>query len=402
MHTDYRKPVVLHPEDIHDSLLTPAERQQISLKYDALLAERDGLPLGDAEYGLRLTELVQRKYREILSLTRPRLVGFDVYGRRILPPSEYLAQLARKIGREQIDFKRTLSAPVTFTRQGQPHVVQVDYNLAPFLQRLADAGYGTGQSDSGTLSDHPNYRYIQDSPEGLYVTGECICFNKQGSGAYLTFWKPEASMVRDMGDVVCSQEQIDDIRRIATSQGWVVEDTDVFFQPSLRLGLPQTYDGTGKRDILAQANALTNAAFPGLYERDFLGWLAERIPFEHRVWAEHGGVVMYTDDMILSRWEKLTAALEQAQRRRLGVDDAQTQAVSPLKRITGATLFVGGDGYGRIRCCIDGVRQLSERVADHEMMAVSRGLDPRELAARKYEAVLAVQPGVSRTGGVGR
>ena len=205
MVTDNRIPVVLSPEDIHDELLAPAERQQMADKYRSLFHELDTLGLDDAAYGLRRSELLQCRYRETLALTRPRLVGVDVYGRRILPPDEYLAQLGRLIGREQVDFKRTLSAPVTFRRGGQPHVVQVDHNLVPFLQRLSDAGYGTGQSDSGTLSDHPNYRYVQDSPQGLYVTGECIYFNKQGSSAYLTFWKPEASVVRDIGDVVCSQ-----------------------------------------------------------------------------------------------------------------------------------------------------------------------------------------------------
>ena len=402
MVTDNRKPVVLRPEDIHDALLTYPERQQIVHKYDALQKELDGADLDDVSYLQCLIELVQRKYREILSLTRQRLCHLDVHGHRILPPDEYLAKLAQLDGRQSVEFNRTLTAPVTFIRQGQPHVVQVDHNLAPFLQRLAVAGYGTGQSDSGTLSDHPNYRYVDDSRRGLYIKGECICFNKQGSSAYLTFWKPDADVVSGIGDVVCSQEQIDDIRRIAKTQGWVVEDTDVFFQPSVRLSLPMTYDGSSKKELLDEAGRLTCQAHPGLYERDFLQWLAARTPIEHRVWAEHGGVVMYTDDMILSRWEKLTAALEQAVKLRVAAVDERRPEDPSLARITDVTIFVGGDGYWRIRCRIDGVRQMSERVADQEMKAVNAGADPRVLAAEKYMDVLSVQPGVGVNGGLKR
>lgn len=383
-----RRPVYLSPNQLHVELLTRLENQKIQQEFDKHIIAVWDAKLPENEEHKQLEEILQQKYRKILSITRPRINQTDVHGYPILSPSEYLGKLGTMDERNAVAFKSTITAPVTFTRHGQPHVVNVDYNLAPFLQRLTDSGYGTGQSDSGTLSDHPNYRYVSDSKQGLYSEGECIYFNKQGSGAYLTFWKPEATVVKGMGDVVCTQEQIDDICRIASEQGWIVEDTDVFFQPSVRISLPLTYDGTAKQDILHAASARTNDALPGLKEKDFLQWLEKRTPFEHEEWQKHGGVVMYTDQMILDQWEKLTRALEVTQKLRQLVSEEKERQEKLLARITDVTIFPGGDGYWRIKCKIDGKSQLSERIADHEMKAIDNGTPAKVFAAQKYEDVL--------------
>ena len=383
-----RKPVYLSPNQLHVELLTRLEDRKIQQEFDKHIIAVWDAKLPELEEHKQLEEILQAKYRKILSITRPRMNQTDVYGHPILSPSEYLEKLGTMDERNAVAFKNTITAPVTFTRHGQPHVVNVDYNLAPFLQRLADSGYGTGQSDSGTLTDHPNYRYVQDCKQGLYTKGECIYFNKQGSGAYLTFWKPEAEAVKEAGDVICTQEQIDDIRHIASEQGWIVEDTDIFFQPSIRLGLPFTYDGCSKAEILKEASDRTNEAFPGLYQKDFLRWLEARTPIEHQVWREHKGVVMYTDEMILSRWGKLTAALEAVYKKRLILTEEKERQERMFARITDVTIFPGGDGYWRIKCKIDGRSRMSERIADHEMKAINNGTPAKVFAAQKYEEVL--------------
>lgn len=382
------KEVILKPSDLHSELLSPYESRQIQKAFDDKVFALYEKKLDDDTEQTYLFEYIQQKCRDILALTRPRIDTKDVLGRPILSTEEYKQRIAAMTGSEAVRFRSTISAPVTFKRNGEPHVVNVDYNLAPFLQRLADSGYGTGQSDSGTLSDHPNYRYVSDSKQGLYAEGECIYFNKQGSGAYLTFWKPEATVVKGMGDVVCTQEQIDDICRIASEQGWIVEDTDVFFQPSVRVSLPLTYDGTAKQDILHAASARTNDALPGLKEKDFLQWLEQRTPFEHEEWQKHGGVVMYTDQMILDRWEKLTQALEVTQKLHQLVKDENERQEQLFARITDVTIFTGGDGYWRIKCKIDGKSQISERMADHEMKAINKGTPAKVFAVQKYEDIL--------------
>ena len=155
--------VILRPKDIHSELLDHIERAQIQYKFDKEVMAMMDKDMADDEYKDVMGELLQKKWRDILAITRPRFDKHDVLGRPILSTEEYKDRIAGMTEDEVMQFKKTITAPVTFRRNGEPHVVQVDHNLAPFLQRMADAGYGTGQSDSGTLSDHPNYRYVSDS-----------------------------------------------------------------------------------------------------------------------------------------------------------------------------------------------------------------------------------------------
>ena len=157
--------------------------------------------------------------------------------------------------------------------------------------------------------------------------------------------------------------------------------------------MPHTYDGTAKRDILNEANDRTDEAFPGLKKKDFLQWLERRASIVQEVSAKHGGVVRYTDEMILSRWEKLTVALEAVYKHRLTVAQEQERQEQLFARITDVTVFMGGDGYWRIKCRIDGIPQMSERMADHEMTAISKGTSAKVFAAQKYESILAQLPG---------
>lgn len=56
-----------------------------------------------------------------------------------------------------------------------------------------------------------------------------------------------------------------------------------------------------------------------------------------------------------------------------------------LDRITDIHIFVGGDGYYRIKCSIDGEKQLSERYPDIQRMLVRQGKDIRMVVAEIYE-----------------
>ena len=371
-----KKQVILTAKDVHSDKLTAHERNYFSLKYqtniDALKEMREIYPEKKRYCNDNIKFLQQEMYREMLEMTRPRINRKDVKGNPILTPDMYLKKLAEvKTPEEKEELDRTHVSKVVIDPLGESRVIMVDASLAETIQTLVDHGYRTGQSCSGILADHPNYRYVQDDKHGRFVNGECIHFNKQGSGAYLTFWKPEAAYE----DSRCTAEQIEDIRRIAEEQGWVVEDMDIFFQPSIRLGLPLTYDGTGKREILHEANALTDQQNPGLYDSDFLQWLEKRTPNEIEVEKWHDGVVLWTDEMILQRWNKLAQGLVNAQKQR-----------EHMSRISDEHIFVGGDGYWRIKCKIDGQNQLSERLSDYKLSQINEGIiDMKRAAAEIYE-----------------
>jgi len=172
-------------------------------------------------------------------------------------------------------------------------------------------------------------------------------------------------------------EQIDNIRRIAADEGWIVEDMDIFGFPSIRLGLPATYDGMGTRELLHEVNASVDRDFPGLYKADFMAWLELRNSREPEFRERHGGVVRWTDDMVLARWQSLTRALLVAERQR-----------QDMQRISDVRTYLGGDGHWRIKCRIDGVNQLSEHFSDAAMTALNRGEDIKKLAADIYRSAL--------------
>ena len=310
-------------------------------------------------------------YRNVLAITGERFIRVDARGDRIMSPAEYLEKLAEcKDEKEKKKLNESIVRPVKLKTIMGWREIQADYHLAPLLQRISSAGFISGQSCSGLLSDHPNYRYVSDDKWGRYVKGECINYNKQGSSAYITFWKPEAAMKGDACHVN-DQIEVDAIRCLAHEQGWVVKDTEVFYRPSLHLTLPQTYDGCGKREILHEANERTDKLYPGLKGADFLQWLEKRTPIEMEVENEHGGVVRWTDELLSRQWEKLTAALEMHREQRK-VAERKEQLQKDMARISDIVIYVGGDGYWRMRCKIDGVQQLSERVSDHQMGLVEK------------------------------
>lgn len=211
-------------------------------------------------------------YREKMSMTRPQMNTVDKLGRPILTPDEYIRRReACATQKERDTLNQTIVSTVTLGSKQDARKVAIDASLAGYIESLNAGGYVTGQSCSGILADHPNERYVQDAEDGRYLDGECIMFNKQGSSAYITFWKPEAHGVQTN-----TAEQIEDIRRIATAQGWLVEDTEVFYQPSLCLRLPRTYDGSGRQEIFDEAKAITEKLYPGLRDRDFFDWLDKR------------------------------------------------------------------------------------------------------------------------------
>lgn len=223
----------------------------------------------------------------------------DVNGNRILTADEWNA-----LSDEQ---KKPLEDTITKSVTDlDGNTFNIDYNLAGPLQRIINAGYATGQSDSGTTTDHPGYRYVQDDKQGKYKKGDLI-----RGGAYLTFWRPEANLIQEAGRRVNTQEQIDSVINAVNKTGFVYDFTDVFYQPSIRVSLGQANDGTKYQALLKEANALTDEAYPGLHDNDFFKWLDLRndtyLPI---VEQKHGGMKEWTDNEIINKWNELANELE--------------------------------------------------------------------------------------------
>ena len=393
---------------------TPAVKQQLEL-FDRLYNEsemknliKENNSLVDAQTQIR-EDINQLRFREILSITNERITTRDADGNLILSPEQYLAALdACQYVEEKIKLKSSLTSPINIPCKDGTKEIQVDRGLAPFLQKMVDAGYSTGVSCSGLLADHPNYRYVQDDKLGRFVNGECICNNKQGSIAYLTFWKPDAKNVQEFGEKINTEEQIEDIREIAEAQGWVVEDTLIFFEPSIRLGLPLTYDGCGNREILHEASDITNKKYPGLYDDNFMTWLDRRSEILQDVIRTHGGVIRWTDDMIKKKWNNLTQSLDLAQRLKNPKIDNETvrnmlnrfdrikeKIADDEKKMQRVTDIVIGCktiwGDYKVRCRIDGVQQPAETLTSGEkdlyIRAVKDG-DKRLIDSMKEKIIL--------------
>lgn len=182
-----KKEVVLTAADVHQDKLTSDERNYFKLKYqtkiDALKEMGETFPVKKEYCSDNIKHLQQQMYREMLELTRPRINRNDVRGNRILSPEEYLKKLQEaKTPQEKEELKKTHTAPVMMKQDDDVKVISIDASLTTTIQVLNEHGYKTGQSCSGLLADHPNYRYVEDDKHGRFVNGECIHFNKQGSG----------------------------------------------------------------------------------------------------------------------------------------------------------------------------------------------------------------------------
>lgn len=361
-------------------------KEQLSL-YDKLYFEHAGLKEINKQINEtnqlsqeKINEIRQRNLREILEITNERIGKKDVTGKAIMSSSEYLEKVKNISVEEKEELNSTITAPINIKQlDGTYKKVEVDYNLAPFLQRIIDAGYSTGQSDSGTLSDHPNYRFVEGE-----LIGEPVYYNKRGCSAYLTFWKPESKNIEQFTKVKVNQsEQIEDIKMIAEQCGWIIEEMDIFFHPSIRLSLPYAYDGSSSKEIIQETNKRVNEKFPELQKTDFLAWIDERDKKRPEIASLHGGVVRWTDEMIIKKWEELTQGLERMQKLR-----EEQKENEGLKHISNVKTYDASNGNLYIRCSINGVSQLSKKLNVEDVNKINRGEDIRKIALNYYKEEL--------------
>ena len=229
-----------------------------------------------------------------------RYFPFDVKGMHILTPDEW-----NRLPEEEIKLRSQTITGQVKDKNGKSFTV--DFNLQEPLQRILNAGFYTGQSDSGTVSDHPGYRYVEDSHTGNFLKGDLI---EPGRGSYLTFWKPEAKVFPHN-----TARQIEQIVTQAKATGWRVQEMDIFFEPSVRICLPETRDGSTHQELLKEASALMKEQFPHLsLSENMYEWLDNRSIIMKQVIQEHGGEIEWTDREVMKRWTDLSTRLEWAAR----------------------------------------------------------------------------------------
>lgn len=379
---------------------TPEIKEQLSL-FDKLLAEspimkelnKESKELF-AENQRVYNQFTQEHLRECLAIANPRINRTDVNGEIILSPENFLEKYKALSSDERFVFTSSIQATITAKKRDDDATTQinVDKNIAPFLQKILDAGYATGQSCSGTVTDHPNYRFVS----GPNI-GECIHHNKRGCNAYLTFWKPEAEMLSEMEFAINDEQQIQAIEKVADETGWIVEYSDIFFMPSVVLRLPYTYDGAPRADIIKEANNIINEKYPELYQKSFFQWLDYRDAALYDVEQQHGGVVRWTDEMITKKWNDLAVGLEREQKlhvtqvtnsdrrkpvtfdntlkqnkfvgdaRELKMSEEEREKRDTLKRIDNVRIYTAKNGTHFIKCSIDGMQQSAKPIKNRDV-----------------------------------
>ena len=314
-----KNPVYINEKDIDMSVI-PAEIAQ-KIKNDA-----DGRMYTYLQYNKSGTDGYykfkhnnERQYlNELLTEARPRMDLFDNNCQLILTPDDYNS-LKSAMQNEGVELRTGSVTANIQIRTGNGNVrktVPVDAGISHHIQNMNDMGYATAVCCSGMLADHPFDRYVEDSESGLYAKGEPICWNKQGSVAYIAFYKQDDNRPDLPGN---TPQEVDDIRKVAEETGWLHEDSEIFGRPAVVLRLPVTLDGSGKRELLDEGRRLVNLSHPGLFVSDFIKAIQLRSQCMPGIYANHGGVVMYSDKMLKRRWSALSMGLALAADKRRDV-----------------------------------------------------------------------------------
>lgn len=304
-----KKPVYLNANDIDISVIPPEIYQKIKTDADERLYSALKICKEGTDEFYKFKHQNERQFiNELLTEARPRMDLFDHNCNLILSADEYNRRKedAERNGTRMNTESLTMNVRVRTADGSGKKEIPVDAGIYHHIQNMDDMGYVTAVCCSGMLADHPNERYVQNSETGLYVKGEPICWNKQGSVAYIGFYKQDDKFPELIGN---TPEQIEDIRKVAEESGWIPEDSELFGRPAVVLRLPVTLDGTGSRELLAEGRRLVNLSHPNLFVTDFMKAIELRSKYMKAVYANHGGVVMYNDKMLKRRWSALSVGL---------------------------------------------------------------------------------------------
>ena len=301
----------------------------------------------------KLAEAEQEYLYRTIKKVRPRMDRRDAMGERVLTPESWM----RHFGELNGDVEKTRELMVAYFDMdvhftggiGHP-----DIHIAPFVKRLQALGLQVVDGYSGTVGATPGIRIpIEDKgyPAGSHPA--------HGSLANMT-----------KIEVAFRKADYDPMMFIAIEAGWNAEEIEQQGLNVCQFTLP-----------------ICNK-FPELTYNQLVK-AAERNGSNPYDWAfkKHGGLVIYTDRMILERLEALTQKLEESQDWIKSLN--QTDRISDIN-----VFYTGKEPYKRmnISCSIDGVKQSGERLGLRDQQFVEEQMNsPRlpllleQLAYRYYK-----------------
>jgi len=277
--------------DVRPDLLTAEERAQ----YPEVLSNEDR--------------------RSILSTTRSRMDNVDYDGHPILEPEAWLSAFARYTQ----DFKKenfipalreNITREIVFPQNGE--VMQVDAGLADMVQRMMDRGIviDTKNSTSAMITDHPGTRWMhEDNTEEMqfkYPAGTHIYANYESERPRIVF--PTDNMARYYNDA----NTIDAIREAARLSGFHVIPYENHARPqkALAIELPYLMDGTDYDTYLKEVRQHAEANTTARFTTDRKAWLTQINNSKLHVAENHGGVALYSDNMIQDRISKFERTVQ--------------------------------------------------------------------------------------------
>lgn len=258
-------------------------------------------------------ELSNEDRRSILAITRGRMDNVDYDGHRMPSPEEWTKLLKEQLQsgeplQNRPELREEIKRDVVLPQTGE--VKQVDAGIADIVQRLLDRGVVVDiqNSKSGMVTDHPGMRWIhQETTQGRMANvkpGEHIFDTQERGKTILAFPTGAAEKVRNDAPTA------DVIREAACKSGLVViekKESDTL-NSAIEVRLPHLMDGSDYYQFMAEAAIHARAAGTEGHQ----AWV-EQIDRSKQVIAErHGGVALYSDDMIsdrISRFERTVQRL---------------------------------------------------------------------------------------------
>lgn len=267
--------------------------------------------------------LTNEDRRSILSITRSRMDNVDYDGHNILAPDEWVKAYTRYIK----DFKseddipalrESITRDVVNPQTGE--VVQVDAGLADIVQRMMDRGLviDTQNTCSAMITDHPGMRWMHDdSADDLlfkYPTGTHIYQNFESERPHIVF--PTDNTARHYND----GSTIEAIREAAGLSGFhvMVYENHARPQKALTIELPYLMDGTSYDAFLNEVKQHAETNTTARFSTDRQGWRIQINNSKLHVADRHGGIALYSDNMILDRVSRFERAIQ-----RLMVSDSR-------------------------------------------------------------------------------
>lgn len=272
---------------------------------------------------------------------RPRMDRKDAMGERVLSPRGWMDKFKELNG----DAAKSRELMVCYFDKdvqlagGNGHP---DIHIAPFVKRLQELGLQVLTAYSGTVGSTPGIRIpIEDK---RYPAGSHPSY---GSLANMT-----------KIEIVFRNANPDSMLGIAIDSGWNVEDIEDNGLDICRLSLP----------VCNKFPELTYDALVKSAEEKGMN------PYDYAL-KYYGGLVVYTDQMVLDRLEILAQKIEEHQ--------DWIKSLNQPDRISDINVFyTGKEPYKQmnISCSIDGVQQSGKRIGLRDQQFVEEQKDSPRLS----------------------